>query len=764
MKTTLSAVVALAATAELASATFSGASPFSSPYNTDNECNAQQSSGFDWSGLDVGAFTTYGDFAFSGFSCAGSFGAGPKRDVRSGRAFQDKCITGRASHQRAESPSFGCGPAPSVQDFSVTEFQVSTEFDCDLEFHYEMPDQSSCKQRAFCSAGGSVVRNDQCGGAVSVTVVYPTQTTGPGTTQTACSVGVHSMSFDCAAAASTAGTSTPTRGVATTSTAASSTAAIPSYPTDVPETTVAETTGIPSYPADAPETSPVAETTAIPSYPADVPETTVAESTGIPSYPADAPETSPVAETTGIPSYPADAPETSPVAETTGIPSYPADVPGTTVAETTGIPSYPAHVPGTIAGPPSYPANSTRGEPVGPSSRLVWATSARAGTSTGSVPASRVGLSPPASPAPSPTESAQTAAGEASPVSSPPASASAPLPARPPPVDMVTVVISTFTTVCPVTATRVTGGSTSHVPTTIAYTSEGVARYEVSTYASVSGGTTRLEVGTTTSTIVATVTSTVCTECRAARPSPASEEGRRPVASPSGRVATAPCPEVLPSCLNTWMLTAGCASNTDADCYCPSESFVTKVFGCLAAHGADDDEVGSAQTYFQGICAPHIASNPAIVTAAAPVGTPAAGPVPVPVPVTTLRIDTTLTAACVESTGVNAGSVIPSSYVTTTISTALTVPRVVFQTYSGSATVSADLVAGTPASGPAGPTGPRPVEWTTRVPSRAPGSNGTIPTSAPPTGFINAGVRSTAALGISSVAIMLAVLAVSLEL
>lgn len=47
--------------------------PFSCPSNTNNECSDQQTSGFDWSGLAVGSFSSYGGLDFSGFFCSNSF-------------------------------------------------------------------------------------------------------------------------------------------------------------------------------------------------------------------------------------------------------------------------------------------------------------------------------------------------------------------------------------------------------------------------------------------------------------------------------------------------------------------------------------------------------------------------------------------------------------------------------------------------------------------------------------------------------------------
>lgn len=80
MRTTLATVVALASSFQVASAGWSDAAPFTCPSNTDNHCNTQQSSGWDWGSLGVGSFSSYGGFDFSGFSCASSFGGLSKRD------------------------------------------------------------------------------------------------------------------------------------------------------------------------------------------------------------------------------------------------------------------------------------------------------------------------------------------------------------------------------------------------------------------------------------------------------------------------------------------------------------------------------------------------------------------------------------------------------------------------------------------------------------------------------------------------------------
>lgn len=100
-------------------------------------------------------------------------------------------------------------------------------------------------------------------------------------------------------------------------------------------------------------------------------------------------------------------------------------------------------------------------------------------------------------------------------------------------------------------------------------------------------------------------------------PATTSAPGTTAPASPSASVPapqeTLPCPEVVPSCLNTWIFDTTCADNTDTSCFCPSAAFVENVFTCIYAH-APDDVVAEAITYFQGLCAGHVPENPGIVT------------------------------------------------------------------------------------------------------------------------------------------------------
>ncbi|KAK2007586.1 hypothetical protein LZ32DRAFT_488963, partial [Colletotrichum eremochloae] len=169
---------------------------FTSPLNTDNQCDDKQKSGFSWGDLNTGSFSNYGGFAFKGWTCESDFS---KRDLLAPRTFGlGKVISGSCGQQKETSPSFGCGSGSGAPDkFSITHMDLTVEFDCDLEFHYDMPDGSNCKQRSPCSKSGTTVTNSQCGGAKNVTIVFPPQPSKPKST---CGVGVHTIGFDCSPA------------------------------------------------------------------------------------------------------------------------------------------------------------------------------------------------------------------------------------------------------------------------------------------------------------------------------------------------------------------------------------------------------------------------------------------------------------------------------------------------------------------------------------------------------------------------------------
>ncbi|KAK3363460.1 hypothetical protein B0T25DRAFT_445128 [Lasiosphaeria hispida] len=187
---------------------FGGVKPFPCPANTDNKCTEQQKGGFSFGDLQVGPFAQYKDFSWKGFTC----GSGGSRINPSGG---QKFIGGSCTSDKNTSPSFSCGA--KVDKFSLGSIHVQPEFDCDLEFHYDMPDGSSCKHRNSCKKSGTTVVNSQCGGAKGVTIVFPKQPKAPKPT---CSVDIRTVSFDCNPPKTTVTPSTPATTVPATTTSA----------------------------------------------------------------------------------------------------------------------------------------------------------------------------------------------------------------------------------------------------------------------------------------------------------------------------------------------------------------------------------------------------------------------------------------------------------------------------------------------------------------------------------------------------------------
>lgn len=191
MKTTTSAFLLVGVAAHQAAATWDFfASPFlKTPRYNNNECDAKQRSGFDWADLQAGDKDfKYGDFDFSGgWSCSNSIG---KRDHLSRRTFGTKVIKNTVGKDKPA--SFSCSQRTS--GFSVTELDISVQFDTELELHYNMPDGSKCKQYSSCSQGGTTVKNTQCGGAKSVDVYLGSHYKG---SESQCEIGLHRIDFDC---------------------------------------------------------------------------------------------------------------------------------------------------------------------------------------------------------------------------------------------------------------------------------------------------------------------------------------------------------------------------------------------------------------------------------------------------------------------------------------------------------------------------------------------------------------------------------------
>ncbi|KAI1110697.1 hypothetical protein F5Y14DRAFT_344411 [Nemania sp. NC0429] len=376
MKNTLALVALAAGLSQVAATGFHNAPSYTSPDNTDNHCTPDMSHGFDWSDLNFGDFGSYKGFTYSGYKCSQKFG---KRDELTGRSFQSKCITGKATKDRDNSPKISCDKSKGVEKTSIREFQVTPEFDCDLEFHYTMPDGSNCKHRSPCKSSGTIVKNTQCGGATDVTIVYPHQPEKP---KDSCDYGIHHVSFDCEGPKPTKQHSypvnTPTYPVNTPSYPAST----PSSPASTPSTPASSASSASSSSSSSPASSSESTPASTPSY-----STTSSQPFTYPSYSATTPAGTPStpAGSTPAESTPAEStPAESTPAESTPAESTPAGTPSTTESITSGssstapvstpsvtppssvpIPgSYPVYTPSTTTGVPaeSTPAESTPAE------------------------------------------------------------------------------------------------------------------------------------------------------------------------------------------------------------------------------------------------------------------------------------------------------------------------------------------------------------------------------------------------------------------
>jgi hypothetical protein len=120
---------------------------------------------------------------------------------------------------------------------------------------------------------------------------------------------------------------------------------------------------------------------------------------------------------------------------------------------------------------------------------------------------------------------------------------------------------------------------------------------------------------------------------------------------PTETYATPNTPDLLPQCVNTWIGQTKCKDNADSSCYCRDAEFVKQVMGCIEAWSDDDDQTHGAASYFQGICAPYVPQNPAIITACPSAGKPTATPVS-----DSSSIETSAETASVYSTSSTEGS------------------------------------------------------------------------------------------------------------
>jgi hypothetical protein len=660
-----SVVSVLALAAGVAATGFRNFPAFPCPANTDNKCTDAQKPGFTFQDLTPGTFGSYKDFNFKGFTCGGGSGGG-----RFNRRTGGKVIGGSCTSNKKTSPSFGCGPA--VDKFSLGSIHVQPEFDCDLEFHYDMPDGSTCKHRNSCKKSGTTVVNSQCGGAKNVTIVFPPQPSKPKPT---CSIDIHTISFDC----------NPPK---TTVTRPPTTA--PTQPT----TTTAPTTSTTPTTSTVPTTSTAPSETTAP--PADTSSKTVPPvESSITTPPAASSSTSPAESTT-----------TPPVGESSKPP--------------VGESSKP-------------PVGESSKPPVGESSKPP------VGESTTSTTTTEITTTV--------VTSFETTSTVFSTVVSTITSCAPTVPNCPANGGVTTTVVTVAisTTICPVTETRTT---------VLTSTSEVVVPPATQTTA-----TSPVDVPPTGQTTTAPPAGQTTTASTSAVVVPGtSDKGSSVVVVPgttttaNSPVETLPCPNVVPACLNTFLFSVGCSDNTDTKCYCPDSIFVKNVFECIYAHGETDKVVSEAVVFFQGICAPHIPSNPEIATGATVTKfiTVTAAPTSVAPIYTTVIVDATTVVPCTDEAGV----VIPSSSSTVIVSTVLTVPQVGFTTASGTVGV---IPVTAPPQAIQNPTAPANAPVTTTFATAPLGTGGIRPTKTGAVVTAGSG-RVTTGLGFSlAIAVLAAI-------
>lgn len=240
------------------------AGKFSTCSNTDTQCSEQQHQGYDWTGLTVGhPVTSYGANTFSGGWTCNSIKS--KRDELTKRTFNNKCVSGKlpawgssgsSSNHGAGSLSIGC--SGEKNKFSISEMHISSTYDTHVDCHYNMPDGSVCKQNVPCSAGGSIVKNTQCGGAISVSFSHGKPSTGSSSSNKGdCDLNIHSVGFACGSGPGSSSTSVslPSSVFTPSSSAVYSSSEFVSFSTASPETTssevIPETTS-----AELPSTTP----------------------------------------------------------------------------------------------------------------------------------------------------------------------------------------------------------------------------------------------------------------------------------------------------------------------------------------------------------------------------------------------------------------------------------------------------------------------------------------------------------------------------
>lgn len=541
----------------------SNASPFNTPANCNNTCSSQQQGGFNWNDHPAGNPSNIGDFSFHNCQVKNSIG---KRD-QLGRRTGGNCIAGHADSKSG--PGMKC----SSHGFSINEVHVSTENDKQpIECHYHMPDNSICKTSHTCGKDVTVIKNDQCGNATSMSVAIPTHAPTP-----SCTVSIHTVSFHCGSASYTP-TVTPHPETKTSSSKTEAkTTTHHSEATTTPHYSEAKTTTHHSESKPTPKTESPKNATTPAGY--SKPSSSIPLSTGVSSAPS-----SSIPLSTGA-SSPQSSSSSSAMYRNATTTSHSTWMHTTTTSCSSGqVITSTAQAPTqvTVTGvkttiitscAPTVTDCPARQTPVTTMQTVTSVSSCSSGQefpTTLTAPSvitttfqtsTPVAVSPQETPKGSPVESSSVG-----------------------PAAVTSAAPYTTTSICPPGYVVSPTGSGS--PVTL--TAPSVSSYVVTP----SAGTP--------------------------------QQGTSLATSPAAPTEQAAAPNVLPRCLNSFE--SKCKSNTDSDCYCKDADFITQAIQCAAAHAESDEDAAQAISYLQGICAPHIASNPAIVTACPSYITPPPAP------------------------------------------------------------------------------------------------------------------------------------------
>ncbi|KAL1969629.1 hypothetical protein VTN77DRAFT_8182 [Rasamsonia byssochlamydoides] len=363
---------------------------FPSPENCDNQCSDQQKSGFDWSGLATGSFSSYGGLDFSGFTCSDKPSFAKRNDIGGG-----KCIEGSISS--GSGPKISCGA--DQKGFSITSFKVYASEKTDVDFIYGMPDGSTCKHTATCEPEGTEVTNSQCGGATSVGFQI-----SPGSSVKSCGLGISSISFDCSPGKP----------------GHSSTASIPVITPTVPAIPSVSVPSIPETTPSAPGASSTPESTPASSSPAEsssvVPSSSVPQvtpSSGSSSVPAvSSPSTTKL--TTSTVYTTTEVTITSCAPTVTNCPANSVTVVTSTIAISTTVCPVTETETSTPAPTPAAPAGGATpsgSSPVETGSSAAPSAGSGSGSSSSSPAGSPAGSAPSSAPAPSAGSGSSSALG-----------------------------------------------------------------------------------------------------------------------------------------------------------------------------------------------------------------------------------------------------------------------------------------------------------------------------------------------------------------